>query len=581
MKIDFNRYQKNPIYYLAKTVYIDGKSKTINVERLGYHNDLLEKYDDPLKSLREYAKQKTKEEKEGRLNITNALIQSKMKKEDIQTGSNSLNVGYLYLNEIYKKLNLDKFFKAVTKDSKIKYNPDIITKFLTFGRILDPKSKKSTYDNFNTYYEHPKASLQELYKTMDLINEYNDEFQAHIYNNSSKISKRNTDILYYDCTNFFFEIEEEDNFRKYGISKENRPNPIVGLGLFMDADGIPLSFTSFPGNINEQQTLIPLQKKITKDFKLSKYIFISDAGLGSNKNKFYNSIGERDFIVTQSIKGLDKANKDIIFKDDYWYLMGDSSNKMYSMTEIKELELKGLTKGKTFYKDFIIDKPINLGLKSRTEKGKTTHKTSFKQRIIVTYQTKYAAKQRSLRLKQVERAYKIVKSNSQDRVSQTSPKRFIKTDYDGKNVDINIDKIFEEAKYDGLYAVVTSLMNDDVKSIFKASSNRWKIEETFRVMKSTLKTRPIYHSREDRIKAHFSICFLSLLVIRLFEKKADLDISTEVLIKGLRETSVLKLNEAVFLSIHKHNELVNKLDKVFNKELKMNMFTNTQLNKMI
>ncbi|MDI6453803.1 IS1634 family transposase [Peloplasma aerotolerans] len=559
------------LYYLAKSVRTGKQVKTVNIEKLGKHSDLILKHKDPLTYLKAYAKKRTAEEKEDFLSIKIDLQQAVLHHKDQKTShSKLLNIGYFFLNDIYKALKLDTFFKDITKDTKVEYNPHQALKFLTFARILDPKSKLGTFDDLNNYYEKPKIKLQDIYKTLDLVSEHLDQYQTHLYRESINISKRNTSILYYDCTNYFFEIECEDHFRKYGQGKDHKPNPIVQMGLFMDGDGIPLAFSLNPGNTNEQQTTLPLEKKIVKDFKLSNFIYVSDGGLNSNETRFYNSFGNRDYIVTQSLKKLKRSEQDLILTDDHWQSI--STGKLKSLSTLKDDDQD------TYYKVMWIDHPIDVGLRELTQSGQLKKKTSFKQRLIVTYQKKYALYQSALRLKQIQRAADLIQSNRVDQVSQNSPKRLIEQKGE-VSYDLDLDKIKDEIKYDGYYALVTSLEDDDVKDILKASARRWEIEESFRILKSNFKARPVFHRKDTRIISHFAICFTALLVYRLLEKKLDSKYTIYEIIDTLRALNVVSLNEALFKSTYSGSELLDQLCVIFDKKINKNIYTNVQLNK--
>ncbi len=559
------------LYYLAKSVRTGKQVKTINIEKLGKHSELILNHKDPLSHLKNYAKKRTEQEKENFLSVKLDMQQEVLEHTDQKTShSKLLNIGYFFLNEIYKDLKLDVFFKGITGDTKIAYNPHLALKFLTFARILEPKSKLGTFDDFKNYYEKPKIKLQDIYKTLDLISDHLDQYQTHLYRESNKISKRNTTILYYDCTNYFFEIQHEDELRKYGQAKDHKPNPLVQMGLFMDGDGIPLAFSLNPGNTNEQQTTLPLERKIVKDFELSNFIYVSDGGLNSNETRLYNAFDNRDYIVTQSLKKLKKGDQDLILTDDNWQSL--STGKLKSISTLTDDDQD------TYYKVMWIDNPIDVGLVEMTKNGQLKKKTSFKQRLIVTYQKKYALYQSELRLKQIQRATDIIRSNRVDQVSQTSPKRLIEQKGE-VTYDLDLAKIETEMKYDGYYALVTSLEDDEVGDILKASARRWEIEESFRILKSNFKARPVYHRKDTRIISHFTICFTALLVYRLLEKKLESKYTVHEIIHTLRNLNVVSLNEALFKSTYTGSELLNQLCSLFDKTINKNLYTNVQLNK--
>jgi len=549
----------------------------VRVEKLGKHSELVKDYENPVEYLRTYVLKKTAEETKGifSVSVTHQLSKQLTHHSKV-SNSNLLNIGYFYLNAIYKQLNLNDFFKAVTRDTKIKYNPNDILKYLTFARILAPKSKLSTYDDFESYYGAPKMHIENIYRTLDLIHEHLDAYQTHLYKNSLNISNRNTKVLYYDCTNYFFEIETEDDFRKYGQSKDHKPNPIVQMGLFMDGDGVPLAFNVNPGNTNEQTTVLPLERQIIKDFKLSNFIYIADAGLNSNDIRLFNCMLDRDYIVTQSLKKLPKETQDLVLTDEHWLKLNASDKekqRFYDISEIKDDDKD------TYFKVMTIDNPIDIGLRETHENGRLKKKTTFKQQLIVTYNKKYELHQKEIRANQIIRADKLIKNNSISKTSQTSPKRFAKNIGDKPVYDLDIDKIVEENRYDGYYALVTSLENDSISDIIRVSQRRWEIEESFRILKTNFKSRPVYHQKDRRIISHFSICFTSLLVYRLLENKLGNKYTIHEIITQLKNMSVLPMNEAIFEASYAGSDLLNDLSKTFDIYLDKTCYLNTLLNK--
>jgi len=577
MKLDIVKGKYDTFYYMAKTIRQGGKIKTVRVEKLGKHSELVKDYENPVEYLRTYVLKKTAEETKGifSVSVTHQLSKQLTHHSKV-SNSNLLNIGYFYLNAIYKQLNLNDFFKAVTRDTKIKYNPNDILKYLTFARILAPKSKLSTYDDFESYYGAPKMHIENIYRTLDLIHEHLDAYQTHLYKNSLNISNRNTKVLYYDCTNYFFEIETEDDFRKYGQSKDHKPNPIVQMGLFMDGDGVPLAFNVNPGNTNEQTTVLPLERQIIKDFKLSNFIYIADAGLNSNDIRLFNCMLDRDYIVTQSLKKLPKETQDLVLTDEHWLKLNASDKekqRFYDISEIKDDDKD------TYFKVMTIDNPIDIGLRETHENGRLKKKTTFKQQLIVTYNKKYELHQKEIRANQIIRADKLIKNNSISKTSQTSPKRFAKNIGDKPVYDLDIDKIVEENRYDGYYALVTSLENDSISDIIRVSQRRWEIEESFRILKTNFKSRPVYHQKDRRIISHFSICFTSLLVYRLLENKLGNKYTIHEIITQLKNMSVLPMNEAIFEASYAGSDLLNDLSKTFDIYLDKTCYLNTLLNK--
>ena len=439
-------------------------------------------------------------------------------------------------------MQMQKICRKLKQRYKFKYDINAILSDLIYARILEPCSKRSSYKVASEFLERPSYQLHDVYRALDVLGAECDMIQAEVYKNSHFLGQRNDKILYYDCTNYYFEIEQEDGSKKYGKGKEHRPNPIIQMGLFMDGDGIPLAFSLFPGNANEQTSLKPLEKKILRDFGCQKFIYCSDAGLASESIREYNHIGERAYIVTQSIKKLKKEEKEWALSPQGFKRVSD--DKPVDITKLPEDD-KGL-----YYKD----EPY------------TTKK--LHQRLIITYSPKYAAYQRSIRDKQVERAQKMLDSGKAKRNQKNpnDPARFIgkmAVTKDGEAADIkqylDEDKIAEEAQYDGLYAVCTDLLDDEVGDILKVSEGRWQIEECFRIMKTDFSARPVYLREENRIRAHFLICFLALTIYRYLEKKLDLKYTCEELLETLKGMNFAKIQEQGFIPLYKRETITDDL----------------------
>lgn len=530
MRLNISRTKNAASYYVIETIYENKKEKTRIVEKLGTELELKEKLGDiDIKAwAKEYIKNLNELQKKGK---EPDIIAKYSPNKIINKDEISLfNGGYLFLESIYNELQLDKLCSNITKKYKFKYDLNSIFSRLIYSRILFPSSKLSSYEISKKYLEKPNFELHHIYRALDIINKENNEIQSTLYKNSTKISKRNSNILYYDCTNFFFEIEEEDNLRKYGASKEHRPNPIVQLGMFMDADGIPLAFSINPGNTNEQVTLKPLEKQILSDFSLSRFIVCTDAGLASNANRKFNDTNQRRFITTQSIKKAKKFIKEWALSPDGFKI--GNNNKLYNINEIDE----------------------NKHLETLFYKERWIKENGLEQKLIVTYSIKYKNYHKEIRNAQINRALKIIEKNpgKLNKANSNDCKRFItkiNTTKDGNiadktNLFLNLDKIEEEELYDGFYAVCTNL-EGDAKEIIKINQKRWQIEDCFRIMKSEFKARPTYLSKEERIKAHFITCFVSLVVFRLLEKKLESKYTTSDIIKQLSNMNFLK-NQAEY-----------------------------------
>ena len=546
MRVVTSKSKNAESFYISKGYVNDkGVSTSVIVRKLGTLKELLPEHgptrDDVMAWAKEQARMETlkykqeKEEKQIKLTFHADRLLDYHKQTFFRGG-------YLFLQSIYYQMQMNKICRKLKQRYKFKYDINAILSDLIYARILDPCSKRSSYKAASEFLEKPSYELHDVYRALDVLGAECDLIQAEVYKNSHFMGKRNDKILYYDCSNYYFEIEQEDGSKKYGKSKEHRPNPIIQMGLFMDGDGIPLAFSLFPGNANEQTSLKPLEKKVLGDFGCQKFIYCSDAGLGSESIREYNHMGERAYIVTQSIKKLKKEEKEWALDPQGFKRVSD--DKPVDITKLPEDD-KGL-----YYKD----EPY------------TTKK--LHQRLIITYSPKYALYQKSIRNKQVERAQKMLDSGKtkKNRKNPNDPARFIgkmAVTKDGEAADIkqylDEDKIAEEAQYDGLYAVCTDLLDDEVDDILKVSEGRWKIEECFRIMKTDFTARPVYLRDENRIKAHFLICFLGLTVYRYLEKKLDLKYTCEELLDTLKAMNFAGIQEQGFIPLYRRESITDAL----------------------
>ncbi|MCX4345439.1 MAG: IS1634 family transposase [Kineothrix sp.] len=454
--------------------------------------------------------------------------------------------GYLFPQSVYYGMKIHKICRKLKARYQFKYDINAILSDLIYARILEPASKLSSYKTAMEFLEGPSYALHDVYRALDVLGMECGFIQSEVYKNSSFLGKRNDKVLYYDCSNYYFEMEQEGGSIKYGKSKDHRPNPIIQMGLFMDGDGIPLAFSLFPGNTNEQKSLKPLEEKVLRDFGCQKFIYCSDAGLGSESIRTYNHMGERAFIVTQSIKKLAKEDRE-------WAL------------------------NRTGFKRVSDDKPADIAALDEDDAGlyyKDIPYTPKKlhQRLIVTYSPKYARYQKTIREKQVERAEKMLASGNtkKTRKNPNDPARFIgsvSVTSDGEiareHKYLDGEKISSEAQYDGLYAVCTDLLDDDVSGILKVSEGRWQIEECFRIMKTDFSARPVYLQDENRIKAHFLICFLALLFYRVIEKKLDYHYTCDEILHTLRTMNFAKVEEEGFMPLYKRERITDALHDAF------------------
>ena len=545
---------KNTIQYaIIRDINKNGKRTTCVYENIGNLEKLKQRAGDmePMEWLNNYVQKLNEQNKAETLPVIIQKNPNKIIEKNIQ---NCFNIGYLFLQDIYYKLKLDDICKQISDKYKFKFDLNNILSNLIYSRIIYPASKLKTLELSKNFLEQPNFDYQHIERALPIICENMDFIQSELYKNSCKYMERNNKVLYYDCTNYYFEIEEESGLRQYGKSKENRPNPIVQMGLFMDGDGIPLIFDITPGNTNEQVTLTPLEKKIIKDFDTSEFVVCTDAGLASTANRKFNNINNRKFVTTQSIKKLKKHLKEeALDLSTGWHLTG--SNKSYNISKLRTDEkLIEQYKDKIFYKERWIK-----------EDG-------LEQRLIVTYSVKYQEYQKNIRNNQINRAKKIIKQNPQklSKAKQNDPKRFIKTTNitnDGEiaeksiyAIDQNI--VDEEAKYDGLYAVCTNL-EDSVEEIIEINHRRWEIEESFRIMKSDFKSRPVYHSKDDMIKAHFITCFLSLVIYRYLEKKLDEKYTAPEIIETLRNMEIKQENHDSYSPNYIRTDLTDDIHEKF------------------
>jgi transposase DDE domain len=554
MRLGISKSKNTINYYIIKDYTKNGKRSTKHVERIGnleevkklagnqYYQDWLKDY------VKKYNEEHCKKE---------IITIKKNNKKIIDSNiNNKFNVGYLFLEKIYNQLKLKDICDNIQNKYQFKFDLNEILSYLVFARIIYPASKLETYKQCQNFIEQPKFQLHDEYRALSYLADNIDFIQEKIFENSKNVIKRNSEIIYYDCTNYFFEIELDDEFRKYGINKQHQPKPQVGMGLFMDGDGIPLSFNIYPGNQNEQKTLIPEETKIVNNFKMdnTKMILCTDAGLASDEIKKYNIKDNRGFVITQSLKKLKESEKEKVFDDNDWRLPGDLRN-VYNLNEIKNNEeLKEKYYDKLFYKI----------ISSETK--------SVKQDLIVTFSFKFFDYNRNIRNSQIERAKKSIDTNQTTRKgkNQNDYRRFIvdtkSTDTgevaENSNLSLDEDLIKQEEQYDGYYALTTNLVGD-IEQILKITKGRWEIEESFRIMKTDFLARPVNLSREDRIKSHFLTCFMALLIYRILEKKLDYKYTTSEILKAIRNMDMLESKGDGYIPEYIRTNLTDDLHDTF------------------
>jgi len=575
LKLTISKSKNSTSLYVAKSFYANGTRTSKIVEKLGTVAELEKKLNgqDPIEWAKKYIEELNRKEKEEKREVLVKYSPSKL----INKGEQHLfNGGYLFLKKIYHEIGLHKICKRISQKYKFDFDLDSIFSRLVYGRVIFPSSKLATHELSKKFIEQPNFDLHQIYRALEILAKETDFIQSAIYENSLKIFKRNTGVLYYDCTNYFFEIEQEDGNKQYGLSKDHKPNPIIQMGLFMDGDGIPLAFSMNKGNMNEQLTLKPLEKKIISDFELSKFIVCTDAGLASAENRKFNDKDGRAFITTQSIKKLKAHLKKWALAADGWKLPG--SEKDYDISKLDEMlekanpEDREKIRSKVFYKERWIK-----------ENG-------FEQRLIVTYSIKYRDYQRKIRNGQIERAQKLIDTNPTKikKCNSNDYKRFIHTTSctsDGEVAEkefysIHSSLILKEEAFDGFYAACTNL-EDDVSEIIKVNCRRWEIEECFRIMKSEFKARPVYLSNDDRIEAHFTTCFIALILYRLLEKKLNEQFTCHEIITGLRDMNFLELRGEGYVPAYTRSDFTDALHDAFGFRTDYQIVTSSIMKKIL
>lgn len=567
MKLTISKSKNSTSLYVAKSFYVNGTRTSKIVEKLGTVKELEKKLNgqDPIEWAKKYVEELTKNEKEEKQDILLKYSPSKQISKDEQR---SFNGGYLFLQKIYHELGLHKICKTIADRHKFTFNLDSILSRLVYGRIIFPSSKLATYELSKKFIEQPNFELQHIYRALEVISEETDYMQSELYKNSLNVCDRNKGILYYDCTNYYFEIEQEEGLKQYGVSKEHRPNPIVQMGLFMDGDGLPLAFCINKGNTNEQTTLKPLEKKIISDFGLSKFIVCTDAGLASTANRKFNDIKDRAFITTQSIKKLKSHLKEWALDTSGWLLSGSNDEYEYDITKLDEER----DKDKIFYKQRWINE------------------NDLEQNLVVTFSLKYRNYQQTIRNRQIERAQRVIDANPKKikKCNANDYKRFITKTHctpDGEVADkitygIDTSLISQEAMYDGFYAVCTNL-EDDASEIIKVNRRRWEIEESFRIMKTEFKARPVYLQRDNRIQAHFMTCFISLLIYRLLEKRLSGKHTCNEIISGLRDMNFYEIKGEGYIPTYTRTDFTDALHDNFDFRTDYQIVTHKQIKNIL
>jgi len=584
MKLTVSKSKNSSSFYVQKTIRKqNGSVTTVTVEKLGNLDEVRTKAHgkDPYIWAQEYVNELNRKEYDEQKEIIVSYSPTKLLKKGEQK---AYNCGYFFLQDIYYSLGLHKICSTISSRHPFEYDLNDILSKLIYTRILYPSSKLASNRQADVFMEQPTFELHDIYRALSVLEKENDFIQAELYKNSQKVVERRKDILYYDCTNYYFELEEADDLRRYGKSKQHQPLPLVGMGLFMDYDGIPLAFDIFPGNQSEQPTLKPLEKKVISDYGLDQIIVCTDAGLSSKSNRKFNdkSIGGerlRSFITTQSVKQLPAYLKDFALDPDGWHLIGDS--RTYNISELDETE----DYNKIYYKDRWIKEDLS---QRKIKQGAAP----LEQHLIVSFSLKYQRYQRKIRQGQIDRAQELINSGKykQQPKNQNDPHRFIghevMTDYGevcSKDVPfLDADAIHEEERYDGFYSVCTNLENMGIDEIIKINKKRWEIEECFRIMKTEFKARPVYLQKEDRIKAHFITCYIALFVFRVLEKKLCGEYTCEEIMDTLRAMMMSRPGEKLgYTPSYTRTDLTDALHEAFGFRTDYEITTDVNMKKII
>lgn len=583
MKLTISKSKNSATFYVQKSIRkANGAVTTVTVEKLG-NLDMVKtraKGQDPYIWAQEYVNELNRKEYEEQKEILIRCSPSKLLKMD---ETHLFNSGYLFLQSIYYSLKLDKICSKISKKYDFEYDLNDVFSRLIFTRILYPSSKMGSHRSSKMFLEQPTFNLHDIYRSLSVLAKESDFIQSELYKNSQSILPRRNDILYYDCTNYFFEIEQEDELRKYGKSKQHQPLPIVGMGMFMDHDGIPLAFDIFPGNKNEQPTLKPLEQKVIDDYGIDRIIICTDSGLSSNDNRKFNDkalFGEqiRSFITTQSIKQLPSYLKEFALDPAGWSLQGE--NGVFNLNDLDEQT----DYHKIFYKERWIKEDLS------GKKIKEGNKP-LEQHLIVSFSMKYKKYHQKIRQSQIDRANKLIERGEYKRnqKNQNDPHRFIATETmtsfgeicDKEIPYIDTALIAEEEKYDGFYAVCTNLDATSVDEVVRINKKRWEIEECFRIMKTEFSARPIYLQRKDRIKAHFITCFTSLVVFRILEKRLGEQYTCGEIIKVLRSMMMYRPGEKLgYLPAYTRTHITDALHEEFGFRTDYEILTDLNMKKI-
>ncbi|PWA04677.1 IS1634 family transposase [Pueribacillus theae] len=518
------------------------KTRSKTIKSLGYLDELEKEYDDPISYFEKEIAQMNKQQEEERSSISINLEKGQRIQVD---ETNRKNLGYAALSKIYHELGIHTFLINKQRHTKNDYDANSIMKLLVFARLLYPASKKKTYDNKELFFEKTDFSLDDLYRCLSFFNKHKDALQLWIHERIKEQHGRNTSLVYYDVTNYYFEIDEQDELRRKGVSKEHRPDPIVQMGLFMDTDGIPITYGLYSGNTLDKQTLIPMLGNIQRNFSLGKTIVVADKGMTTGDNIWYTLSAKNGYILSYSIRGANQKFKEYVLDQNDYRSIGDDFK----------------------IKSRLYPREITVTAKS----GKKIKKTVDEKQVIF-YSRKYALKAKADRAAALEKAKDLINNPSKyNRATAFGAAKYVKNlTFDSKTGEIlnsakqslffDEEKLRKEEELDGYYAILTSEYQESDERIVEIYRGLWKIEESFKVTKSDLESRPVYLSRQEHIEAHFLTCFVSLVIARLLEYRLKGKYSITTVLDSLRKASCSHIQENYYLFDH-YDEVLSDIKK--------------------
>ena len=597
----------------------NGPPSSKKVKRLGYLDELEKQYDDPIKHFREVAKQENKEKQERSKSITVEFSPEAILPFDENTESYNCvkNIGYAAISSVFHSLGIHQFIDDRRKYLDLSYNLTSVMKLLVYERILEPGSKRAAWMNRNKYFDKMDFDLNAVYRSLSILNGYKDDLLQHLHKKMERLYDRDSTLLFYDVTNYYFEIDNEDSFRRKGISKEHRPNPIVQMGLFMDDKGFPVTYDLFPGNTNDGKTFTPMSEQVREQLEMDHLIFVADKGMMSGSNVADVITHHNGYIFSKSVRGATETLKAYV-RDDKGYVKFDERGRQIDSFDT-DTPISFMYKVLDEVKDTYV---VNADGERKSVKGVGHNQ-------IVYWSAKYAARAKLDRQSAVEKALAASHSHSKDVIDNNHGKnKYLKTQildkktkealetYDAK-ILFDFEKLEEDESLDGFYVIETnvtglkSLVDEKGKEtgevepplgkksrwlkkegmlqlnrvvtpldIIDMYHGLWKIEQTFRVTKSELDARPVYVSREERINSHFLTCFISLLIVRILEHELSHEFSTEQIITSLRKANVDQLNENTFKTLH-YSKVLQRLHERLDIDFGRNIYTSSSIRSML